>query len=59
MCDKCRWGDGVDVKPDGVHSLDPCIYEEIETIEHCIVHVLQCVRCGHMEFTWEQEEGEE
>lgn len=36
-------------------EVDPCIYEEIETIEHCTVHVCRCIKCGHIEIEWERE----
>lgn len=54
---KCTWGDGITIKPDGVNEIDPCLYEEVETIEHCTVHVMQCVRCGHIEIMWEREKN--
>lgn len=38
---------------EGEAELDPCLYEEVETIEHCTVHVLRCTRCGHIEIEWE------
>ena len=52
---KCQFPDGVVVKPDGVNELDPCLYEEIEVVKHCTVHVLRCQRCGHIEIEWERE----
>ena len=52
---RCRFPDGVVIKPDGVNELDPCLYEEIETVEHCTVHILRCRRCGHIEIEWERE----
>lgn len=52
---RCQFPDGVVIKPDGVNELDPCLYEEIETVEHCTVHVLRCQRCGHIEIEWERE----
>ena len=49
--DKCNFN-GFSYKPDGIHELDPCIYEEIETIENCTVHILKCKKCGHIEIMW-------
>jgi len=40
---------------EGGAEVDPCLYQEIETIEHCTVHVLRCKRCGHTEIDWERE----
>ena len=51
---KCSLPDGMEARIDG-HDIDPCLYEEVETIEHCTVHVLQCTKCGHIEIMWERE----
>lgn len=61
MRDKCQWPDGIDIKPDGVNSLDPCIYQEIETIHNVTAHVLRCKNCGHieLEFTRQEEWSDE
>ena len=52
---RCQFPNGMIVRPDGVHELDPCIYEEVEVGPHCTVHVLRCKRCGHMEIEWDRE----
>ena len=57
--DKCTWGDGITIKPDGENELDPCVYEEIEVIPHCTVHVWKCIKCGHIEIMWKREEEEQ
>lgn len=51
---KCSFPDGVKIKPDGVNELDPCIYEEIETVENATVHILKCRKCGNIEIEWER-----
>ena len=56
MQEKCRWPEGLDVKPDGVHSLDPCIYETVEVVENATVYVNRCVNCGHYEVSWKRNE---
>lgn len=43
----------------GEHEVDPCIYEEIDTVEHCTVHILRCSKCGHIEIMWEREKDDE
>lgn len=55
---KCSFGD-VTIKPDGVNELDPCVYDEVETIKHCTVRVLKCRRCGNIEIEWEREYDDE
>lgn len=57
---KCAFGDRnteISVKPDGVTELDPCLYQEIGTYENVTVHILRCVRCGHIEIEWERQEN--
>ncbi len=59
MTKKCQLPEGIEVRIDGVNELDPCLYEEIETVHNCTVHVMRCVRCGHVEISWERGSGEE
>ena len=51
MC-KCKWPDGVVIKPDGINELDPCIYQCVEAYANVIVEVLRCRKCGHQEISW-------
>lgn len=53
--ERCTWGDGITVKPDGVHELDPCEYEVVEAYRNVTVEVLRCRRCGHIEITWKRQ----
>ena len=48
---KCISGD-VRVTLDGETEIDPCQYELIDMRENCIVEVLQCTKCGHIEVMW-------
>ena len=57
---KCTFGDQnteITVKLDGRNELDPCLYQEIETYENVTVHILRCVRCGHIEVEWERQDN--
>ena len=47
------------IKPDGVHKLDPCAYEAKEIHTNVTVTVSQCTRCGHVEIEWKRQEGTE
>lgn len=53
---KCRFPDGISIKPDGINELDPCVYETIETMEFSKapieVSLDRCVNCGYYEITW-------
>lgn len=57
--ERCTWGDGITVKPDGVHELDPCEYEVVEAYRNVTVEVLRCRRCGHIEITWHRQSDTE
>lgn len=50
---RCIWPDGMEIKPDGVHALDPCSYDVIEEHHGVTVRVLRCRNCGHEEIEWE------
>ena len=53
---KCSFGNGVVIKPDGINELDPCRYEVMETHSNVTVEVLRCKRCGHVEILWHRQE---
>ena len=57
--ERCTWGDGITVKPDGVHELDPCEYEVVEAYRNVTVEVLRCKNCGHVEISWIRQENTE
>ena len=48
---KCSF-DGYSIRPDGIHDLDPCLYEDIEIHTNCTVIVSRCKKCGHVEISW-------
>ena len=49
---KCEFPKGISFKPDGVHEVDPCVYEEIERYENVTVVISKCKRCGHTYISW-------
>lgn len=51
---KCKFPNGVTIKPDGIHELDPCVYDEIEIHRNVTVRVLKCRYCGHVEIEWKR-----
>lgn len=51
MC-KCKWPEGVTIKPDGVHELDPCIYETQEIWSNVVIIVSKCRKCGDISLSW-------
>lgn len=56
---RCRFPNGVAVKPDGIHPLDPCIYDDKEIHTNVTVYVGQCRECGHVDIRWERQEDTE
>lgn len=56
MC-KCKLPDGMVIKPDGIHELDPCIYEPIEIHTNCTVKISRCINCGTIDISWIKNDG--
>lgn len=54
--EKCKHPDGVVIKPDGVHELDPCVYETVEAYRNVTVEVRRCKRCGNIDIAWRRQE---
>ncbi len=54
--EKCKFPDGVTIKPDGVNELDPCRYDEIAEYRNVTVQVWKCHKCGHIEFMWKRQD---
>lgn len=53
---KCTFPDGLVIKPDGIHELDPCIYEEIERYGNVMVSIKRCKNCGNIDISWYRQE---
>ena len=43
---KCKFNDGIIIKPDGINELDPCIYETIECYKNVDIEIVKCKNCG-------------
>ena len=56
---KCKFPDGITVKPDGVNELDPCIYKDVKIITNATVTISRCVNCGNYEIMWQKSEDSE
>ena len=51
----CSFGEGVEVRPNGIDQLDPCLYKVIEVHKNVTGEVLRCKRCGKIELSWYRE----
>lgn len=49
---KCTWPDGTEIKPDGVHGLDPCIYVERQILHNVDITIGECEKCGAINIFW-------
>jgi len=49
---KCSFGNGIIIKPDGINELDPCVYELAERHTNVTVEVWRCKNCGHISIEW-------
>ena len=56
---KCKHPEGISIRPDGVNELDPCVYQDIEKYRNVTVTVSRCVKCGHIDISWEWQENTE
>ena len=43
--EKCKFPDGITIKPDGVNELDPCIYEDIAKYKNVTITISKCKKC--------------
>ena len=57
--DKCRFPNGIVVKPDGINELEPCRYEDIEIHKNVTVIVSRCKKCGHIDYQWKRQPNTE
>lgn len=58
MC-KCKFPDGVSIKPDGSNELDPCFYSLMEVHTNVTVKVYKCIHCGAIDICWERQDNTE
>lgn len=57
--EKCVTPGRVTIKPDGVHELDPCVYELKEIHDNVTVYVHECKNCGHVDISWSRTDDTE
>ena len=57
MC-KCSFN-GVSIRPDGIHELDPCVYEDIEKYANVTIIISRCKKCGNIEMSWIRQDNTE
>lgn len=50
--EKCEFPEGVQIKPNGVDELDPCLYEDVEMYVNVTVIVSKCKKCGNLDISW-------
>lgn len=53
--DKCKFPEGLEIRPDGIHALDPCTYEEVGSYANVTIEILKCKHCGHVEIAWKRQ----
>lgn len=56
MAKKCKCKSSVTIKPDGIHTLDPCRFEVTERYANVTIEVLRCRNCGAVEISWFRQE---
>lgn len=56
---KCSWPEGISIRPDGIHELDPCVYQEVERYANVTVSIRKCLKCGDVNIVWYRQEDTE
>lgn len=59
MAHKCSFPEGMTIKPDGIHELDPCCYQTTEIYTNVTVEVRKCIKCGNVDIVWIRQEDTE
>lgn len=59
LLQKCEFPDGIEIRPDGVNLLDPCVYETIEYYRNVDIEIVRCKNCGYTEIWWHRNENTE
>lgn len=57
--DKCKFPEGIVIKLDGIHELDPCEYQEVERYANVTVSIRRCKKCGNIDIAWFRQEDTE
>lgn len=57
--DKCKFPEGIVIKPDGIHELDPCEYQEVERYANVTISIRHCKKCGNIDIAWFRQEDTE
>lgn len=57
--EKCKFPDGITIKPDGVNELDTCVYEDIAKYKNVTITISRCKKCGHIEIGWKCQDDTE
>ena len=55
----CSHGEGVTVRPDGVHELSPHAYKLTQKLRNVTVEVLTCETCGDVSVAWYRQDDTE
>lgn len=58
MC-KCKFPDGVTIKPDGVHEASPHAFELDGRYKNVTVEILRCKNCGEVSIGWYRQDDTE
>ena len=57
--DKCKFPEGIVIKPDGIYELDPCEYQEVERYANVTISIRRCKKCGNIDIAWFRQEDTE
>lgn len=52
---KCKFPEGIIIKPDGIHEVLPHSYQLREVHENVTVIIAECKRCGRTDVAWRRQ----
>lgn len=56
---KCKFPEGITVKPDGVHTMSPHAFKLKQKLKNVTIEILECSECGEISIGWYRQEDTE
>lgn len=57
--EKCKFSEGLTIKPDGVHTMSPHAFKLVQKLKNVTIEILECSECGEISIGWYRQEDTE
>ena len=57
--EKCKFPNGITIKPDGVHTMSPHAFKLVQKLKNVTIEILECSECGEISIGWYRQEDTE